>query len=75
MAAVNTSLTMSVRERLDEHKEKMRIQKLEEDIQQILENRLKVKDTKKRIQRLEIIYQCLVKYRKKTRSKIVMKNE
>ena len=61
VAAVNTSLEMSVRERLDQHKEKMRIQKLEEDIQKILENRLKVKDTKKRIQRLEIILSVLSK--------------
>ena len=61
VAAVNTSLEMSVCERLDEHKEKMRIQKLEEDIQKILENHLKVKDTKKRIQRLEIILSVLSK--------------
>ena len=61
VAAVNTSLGMTVRERLDQHKENMRIQKLEEDIQKILENRLQVKDTKKRIQRLEIILSVLTK--------------
>ena len=61
VAAMNTSLEMSVHERLEQHKDTMRIQKLQEDIQNILENRLKVKDTKKRIQRLEIILSVLSK--------------
>ena len=62
---VNKCLGMSVGERLEEHKDRLRIQKLEEDIQNVLESRLKVKDSKKRIERLEVILELLSKVQDK----------
>ena len=48
-------LKMTKQEQIDALRDSVHIKKLESEIQEILENRLKAKDTKERIKRLEVI--------------------
>ena len=59
---LSDSLKMTKEEQKQAVRDSVHIQKLESDIQAILENRLKVKDTKERIKRLEVILELLRRF-------------
>ena len=72
---LSDSLKMTKEEQKQAVRDSVHIQKLESDIQAILENRLKVKDTKERIKRLEVILELLRRFPEGDECKSVEKNK
>ena len=59
---LSDSLKMTTEEQKQAVRDSFHIQKLEKDIEKILDNRLKVKDTKERIKHLEVILELLRRF-------------
>ena len=59
---LSDSLKMTTEEQKQAVRDSFHIQNLEKDIEKILDNRLKVKDTKERIKRLEVILELLRRF-------------